>query len=44
MLGETLALARSVQNSAIGFDGPHPGFSLGMSIHNSLGAENLQQA
>lgn len=44
MLGETLALARSVQNSAIGFDGSHPGFSLGMSIHNSLGAENLQQA
>lgn len=44
MVGEILALVRSVQNSAIGFNGTHPGFSLGMSIHNSLGAENLQQA
>lgn len=28
MLGEILALAMSMQNSAIGFDGPHPGFSM----------------
>lgn len=44
MSGEILALVRSMQNLAISFDGPHPGFALGMSIHNSLGAENLQQA
>lgn len=44
MLGEILALASSMQNSAISFDGLHPGFALGRSIRNSLGAENLQQA
>lgn len=37
MLGGVLATVQSVENSAIGFNGLHPRFSLGTSTHNFPG-------